>query len=146
MFIPESCLAEFVGHTAIVSDKKPWEKTIDSFCLGQLMRIVAVDRTDGNPEYLVTPLGLSEEDSWVYRVPPEWLIVVNSTELELAGRIIATDSRADILSLSQNPLTIELLDVLHYSHRKKFDDVLYPKAKVAAKPAQKSHYSRSKRT
>ena len=146
MFTPESCLSEFIGSKAIVSDKKPWEKTLDSFCLGHLVRLVAVDRTDENPEYLVTPLGLSEEDSWVYRVPREWLIVLDSIELELAGRIIAADSRADILSLGQNPLTIELLDILHYSHRKKFDDVFYSKAKVAAKPAQKSHYSRSKRT
>lgn len=142
MFTPESCLSEFIGSKAIVSDKKPWEKTLDSFCLGRLVRLVAVDRTDENPEYLVTPLGLSEEDSWVYRVSPEWLIVVDSIELELAGRIIAADSRADILSLGQDPLAIKLLDILHYSHRKKFD----PKAKVAAKPAQKSHYSRSKRT
>lgn len=129
-----------------MSDKKPWEKTLDSFCLGHLVRLVAVDHINENPEYLVTPLGLSEEDSWVYRVPPEWLVVIDSTELELAGCIIAADSRADILSLSQNPLTIELLDILHCSHRKKFDDVFYPNAKVPAKPAQKSHYSRSRRT
>lgn len=139
MITPKSCLAEFVGHTAIVSDKKPWEKTIDSFCLGQLTRIVAVDRADENPEYLVTPLGLSEEDFWVYRVLPEWLIVVDSTELELAGRIIVADSRADIITLSQNPLTIELLNFLHYSCHKKFDAVLHPTTKVATKPVKKSY-------
>jgi hypothetical protein len=142
MFIPESCLSEFIGSKAIVSDKKPWEKTIDSFCLGQLTRIVAVDRADESADYLVTPLGLSEEDAWVYRVPPQWLVVLDSAELELADRIIAADSRADIITLSQNPLTIELLGILHYSCHKKFDDVFHPKAKVAAKPAKKSQYRR----
>lgn len=146
MFTPKSCLSEYIGRVAIVSDKKPWEKTLDSFCLGQLARIVAVDRADENADYLVTPLGLSEEDAWVYKVPPQWLFIIDSIELELADRIIAADSRADIIALSQNPLTIELLGILHYSCHKKFDDVLRPRAKVAAKPAQKSHYSRSKRT
>jgi hypothetical protein len=142
MFTPVSCLSEFIGRTAIVNDKKPWEKTIDSFCLGQLTRIVAGDQADENPDYLVTPLGLSEEDSWVYRVPPQWLVVLDSAELELADRIIAADSRADIITLSQNPLTIELLGILHYSCHEKFDNVLYPKAKVVAKPAKKFQYKR----
>ena len=137
MLTPESCLSEFIGRTAIVNDKKPWEKTIDSFCLGQLTRIVAVDRADENPEYLVTPLGLSEEDFWVYRVLPEWLIVLDSAELELVDHIIAADSRAAIIALSQNPLTIELLGILHYSFHEKFDNVLHSKAKI--NPAKKSY-------
>lgn len=142
MFIPESCLLEFVGRTAIVNDAKPWEKTLDSFCLGRLTRIVGVDRVGESADYLVTPLGLSEEDAWVYRVLPQWLVIIDSVELELANCIFAADSKTEILGLNQNPVVKKLLSVLHYSYRKKFDDVLHPSAKVTAKPAKKSQHKR----